>query len=104
MQTTFRKCVSFNPFSIGQYVLAAPKVDISWCHVVQAFMVSLMVVVIDEPLDLLLQVTGQEVVFQQYSVLQCLMPAFDLALGLWVIWRTANMTHTIVAEPVSKFV
>jgi hypothetical protein len=42
----------------------------------------LVVVVIDEGFDLGLKITGQEVVFQQDAVLQCLMPAFDLALGL----------------------
>ena len=48
-------------------------------------MVSLMIVVIDEQLDLLFQITRQEVVFQQYPVLQGLMPTFDLALRLRMI-------------------
>ncbi len=66
-------------------------------------MVSLVVVVIDEQLDLLFEITRQEVVFQQYAVLQGLMPTFDLALRLRMIRRATNVAHLIVAEPVSKF-
>jgi len=43
-------------------------------------------------------------VFQQYSILQRLVPALDLALGLRVVRCTADMTHAVVAEPVGKFV
>ena len=44
-----------------------------------------MVVVTDERIDLRFKVSGQEVVFQQDAVLQRLMPALDLALGLRMI-------------------
>ena len=49
-------------------------------------MVTLMVVVLDEGLDLGLKVAGQEVVFQQDAVLEGLVPALDLALGLRMAW------------------
>ena len=65
-------------------------------------MVSLMIVVIDERLDLCFKVAGQEVIFQQYPVLQCLVPALDLALRLRMVRCTANVAHPIVAEPISK--
>ena len=39
-----------------------------------------MIVVIDERLNLFFQIARQEVVFQQYPVLQRLVPTFDLAL------------------------
>ena len=55
VQTTFRDGLSFDPFSLGQYWLAASKVDVGRCQVFQAFMVSLMIVVIDERLDLFFQ-------------------------------------------------
>ena len=54
-------------------------------------MIALMIVVADERIDLRFEVTGQEVVFQQDAVLQRLMPAFDLALGLWMVRRAACM-------------
>jgi hypothetical protein len=44
--------------------------------------VALVVVMLDEGLDLLLEIAGQEVVLQQHTVFERLMPAFDLALGL----------------------
>ena len=47
-------------------------------------MITLVVVVLDEGLDLGLKVAGQEVVFQQDAVFQGLVPAFDLSLGLRV--------------------
>jgi hypothetical protein len=45
-------------------------------------MAAAVVVVIDEGADLPFEVSRQEVVFQQDAVLQGLVPAFDLALGL----------------------
>ena len=45
-------------------------------------MVAVVVVMIDEGADLVFEVARQIVVFQQYPVLQRLMPALDLALGL----------------------
>jgi hypothetical protein len=58
VQTTFRDGVSFDPFSFRQNRLPAPEVNISRGQVFQAFMVSLVVVVIDERLDLLFKITG----------------------------------------------
>ena len=40
------------------------EVGIRWRHIVQALVVTLMVVVFDEGLDLAFKVAGQEVVFQ----------------------------------------
>ena len=57
MQTTFCKGVSFDPLSVSQYRFSAPKVDVSRCQVIQAFMVTLVVVVIDERLNLLFKIT-----------------------------------------------
>jgi len=44
--------------------LPAPEVNIGWRQVLQALMVSLVIVVIDERLDLLFQITGEEVVLE----------------------------------------
>ena len=41
-----------------------------------------MVVVLDEGFDLGFEIAGQEVVFEQDAVLEGLVPALDLALGL----------------------
>jgi hypothetical protein len=52
-------------------------------------MVSAVVVVIDEGIDLNLEIAGQIVVLEQDAVLQRLMPAFDLALGRRTSFRTS---------------
>ena len=66
-------------------------------------MVALVVVVIDEGFDLGFEITGQEVVFQQNAVLEGLMPAFDLALGLGMIGRSARVLHAFALQPFSQF-
>ena len=65
-------------------------------------MIPLVIVVIDEGFDLSFEVTRQEVVFQQDAVLQSLMSTLDLALGLWMIWRTARMLHALALQPLSQ--
>ena len=56
-------------------------------------MVAAMVVVLDERFDLALEIAGQEVVFQQNAVLQGLVPALDLALGLGMERSAAHMAQ-----------
>ena len=56
-------------------------------------MIALMVVVLDEQLDLLFEIARQEVVFQQYPILECLVPTFDLALRLRMIRRATNVAR-----------
>lgn len=58
-------------------------------------MVALMVVMLDEGADLGLEVSGQEVVFQQDAVLEGLVPALDLALGLGTHRSAPNMAHAL---------
>jgi hypothetical protein len=65
-------------------------------------MVSLVIVMFDERLDLPRKVAGQKVVFQQYPILQGLVPAFDFALRLRVVRCTTDVAHVVVTEPVSQ--
>ena len=58
-----------------------------------------MIVVVDERLDLGLEVLREEIILQQNTVLQGLVPALDLTLGLRVIGCTANMIHSPVIQP-----
>ncbi len=85
-------CLSFDPVSLFQNGLAASEVDIGRCKVLQALVVASVVVMIDEGVDLVSQIAGQVIVLQQDAVLQGLMPALDLALGLrvirvWLAWE-----------------
>ena len=96
MQASGLKRLPFDPFSLFQNGLVTSEVDIGWCDVVDALMIPLVIVVVDEGFNLSFKITRQEVVFQQDAVLQGLMPSFDLALGLWMIWRTARVLHALV--------
>ena len=80
----------------------SPEVGVSRGDVADTLMVAVVVVVIDEGADLAFQITRQEVVLQQDAVLQRLMPALDLALGLGVIGCAANMVYFLVFQPFSQ--
>ena len=66
---------SLDPFPLFQDGFVASEVDVGRRDVVQALVVSSMIVVVDEGLDPGFEITGQEVAFQQDAVLQGLMPA-----------------------------
>jgi len=89
-------------FSLFQNGLSAPKVDLGGCEVLQALVVALVVVVIDEGFDLSIEIAWQEVVFQQDAVLQGLVPSFDLALCLRMIRRTSAVLHSLALQPFSQ--
>ena len=74
--------LSFGPFPFQQDGLAAPEVDIGGREVIQALVVAPVVVVLDEGAELGFEITGQRIVLQQDPVLEGLVPALDLALGL----------------------
>ena len=57
-----------------------------------------MIVVLDEGLDLPFEIAGQVVVLEQDAVLERLMPALDLALGLGMVGRAADMLHALAAR------
>ena len=82
---------SLDPFSLQQDGLAAPEVDVGWGEIVEALVVAPMIVVVDDGGDLGFEITRQEVVLQQDAVLQRLVPALDLALGLRMARRAAGV-------------
>ena len=82
--------------------MPAPKVDISGREIAQAFVIALMIVVLDEGIDLGFEIAGQIVIFQQYPVLQGLVPSLDLALGLRMVGSATDMLHAPIIEPFSQ--
>ena len=52
MQASRFECLPFDPFSLFQNGLVTSEVDIGWCDVVQALVITLVIVVIDEGFDL----------------------------------------------------
>ena len=73
MQSSLLDGVAFD------YGLPAAEVDVARCQVLQALVVTLMIVVVDEATDVRFQITGQVVVFEQDAVLERLMPPVRLA-------------------------
>ena len=88
-----------SPFDDG---CVAPEVGIGGRDVVEALVVAVVVVMIDEFRDAVFEIAGQVVVFQQDPVLQGLMPALDLALGLGMIWRATDVPHGMLFEPIGQ--
>lgn len=77
-------------------------VDIGGRQVVRALMASVAIVVIHEGADLSFEVAGQVVVLQQHTVFHRLMPTLDLALGLGMVWRPADVIHALGIEIFSQ--
>src|ERR1041384_1886865 len=102
LQAAVSNGLSLDPFSFGQDDWTASKVDVGRGEIVDALVVSAVVVVVDEGRDLGFEVAGEEVVFQQDAVFEGLVPTLDLALGHWMIGRTAEMFDVASTEPVGQ--
>ena len=89
----------FSPFDDGR---GAPEVGGGRRDVAEAFVIALVVVMLDEGPDLVFEVTEQVIVLPQHSVFRRLMPAFDLSLGLRMEWSTTDMIHALGAEPLGQ--
>jgi hypothetical protein len=50
-QAAFFDCISFDPFSVEQDGLAPSEVNVGGREIIQALMIALVIVVIDEPAD-----------------------------------------------------
>ena len=89
----------FSPFDNGG---VTPEVGVGRCDVIDALVVAVVIVMIDEDADLVFKVTRQEIVFQQDLVLGGLMPALDFTLGLRMVGSPSNMVHSVIVEPVRQ--
>jgi hypothetical protein len=84
--------------ALGADLLGASEIDVSRRHVAEALMIAGVVVAVDEGRDALFEIARQAIVVEQDAVLERLMPALDLALGLRVVGRAADMIHALVGE------
>ena len=87
LQASMLDGLSLDVGTLGEDGLVAAEVDVGGCQIVHALVVATMIVVLDERADLGFEIAGQVAMFEQDAVFQCLMPAFDLALDLGMIWR-----------------
>ena len=63
LQAAFSDCLFLDLLSHFQDLCASSVIDVGGYQVVQALVVAMVVVVVDESADLTFQITGQEVVF-----------------------------------------
>ena len=93
---------TLDAFSLGEDRLGPAEVDVGRREVVEALVIADVVVVLDEGVDLPFEIAGQIIVVEQDAVLQGLVPALDLSLGLGMIRRAAHMLHALVLEPLGQ--
>ena len=62
LQATLLDCLFFDPFPFSQNVFVAAEVDVCGRDVVQALVVSSVIVIVDEGLDLAFEIARQIVV------------------------------------------
>ena len=103
LQAPMFECLALDPFSSFDDGWCPAEVGIGRRYVVEALVVALVIVVLDERLDLVLKIAWQEVVLQQHTVLEGLVPALDLALGLRMEGCAANVIHLLAIEIVGQF-
>src|SRR4051794_23648629 len=96
--------LSLDALAFLQDGLTTIEVDIGRSEVVQALLVTPVVVVIDEGSDPRLERAGQAGVLEQDAVLQGLVPALDLALGVQVTGCTADRLDRLAGEPVGQVI
>lgn len=84
LQASLLDGLALDPFAFGEDGRATAEVDIGGCQVAEALVIAGLVVMLDEGCDLPFEILRQVVIIEQDAVLQGLVPALDLALGLRV--------------------
>ena len=104
LQATVCDGSKLDAFAFCEDRLRSAEVDVSRREVVDALMIADVIVVLDEGGDLPFEIARQVIVVEQNAVLQGLVPALDLSLGLRVIRSAADMLHSLVFEPLCQIV
>lgn len=104
VQAPLLEGVLFDLFALFQDVLATSEVDIGRSEITKALMIAPVVVMVDEGLDLVFQVPGQEVVLKQDPVFEGLVSSFDFALCLGMVGSSTRMFHALTFQPMRQVV
>lgn len=94
--------LSLDAFTFGQNGLSAAEADIGGREIAEALLNAPVIIVIDEGFDPRLEFAGQVRVLEQDAVLQRLVPALDLALGLRVAVCAADVLHPLAGKPIGQ--
>src|SRR3954469_1202578 len=101
-QASLSDCLLLDALALEQNGLRSTEVDIGGCEIVQALVGAMVVVVLDEEVDLRFELARKVVVLEQDAVLERLMPALDLALGLRMTRRSPKVLDLLFLEPLSE--
>ena len=82
--------------------MSTPEVNVCGREVVDALVVSVMIIMINKRVDLRFHIFREEVVFQQDPVFERLMLALDLTLSLWMMGCATDVVHALVFQPLSQ--
>ena len=104
LQASILDCETFDPFAFTEDFCRASAVDVDGREIVQTFVISAVIVMLDEVADLGFEIVWNIIVLQQDAVFERLMPTLDLALRLRMIWRAAHMIWCIGKTPMQTFV
>ena len=102
LQAAVCDCLAFDPFAFEEDGLGPAEVDVSRSKIVEALVIAGMVVMRHEGRDLAFEIAGQVVMLEQDAVLERLMPALDLALGLRMERRSADVLHVLLIQPLRE--
>ena len=101
-QASLSDCLLLDASALEQDGLCSTEVDVGGREIVQALVVAILVVVLDEGVDLRFELARKVVVLEQDAVLERLMPALDLALGLRMTRRSPDVLDFLFLEPLSE--
>ena len=104
LQATVCDGGTLDVLTFGDDGLGPAEVDVGGREVIDTFVIADVVVVLDEGADLPFEVARQIIVVEQDAVLQGLVPALDLTLGLGMIRSAAHMLHVFALEPRGQIV
>ena len=93
---------SLDAVSFSEDRLGSSKIDVSGREVVDALVIADVIIVLHEGVDLPFEIARQIIVVEQNAVLQGLVPALDLSLGLGMIRGAAYMLHALSSSHLAR--
>ena len=90
---------SFDTLAFEQDGFSSAEIDIRRRQIIDALVITPMIVVLDEGFDMRFEIAGQIIILQQDLVFECLMPALDFTLRLGMAWRAADVIDVSRIEP-----
>lgn len=80
------------------FLPSSSEVDIRWREIVQALMVALVIIMLDEERELLFELPREIIAVQEDPVLERLMPPLDFPLCLGMVGGPADMLYFLYSS------